>query len=77
MYTHTCYGSNDSEVSVNHTMQKLKERKTCSLIEDVQVSSGRAAGTVEMNAFELSAGTHVRCKERQMFILASQGYDHG
>lgn len=47
------------------------------LKEDVQVSSGGAAGTVEMNAFELFAGTHVRRKERQMFILASQGYDHG
>ena len=30
-----------------------------------------------MNAFELSARTHVRFNERQMLILASLGYDYG
>jgi len=77
VHAHTRYGSNDSGVSVNHTMQKLEELKTRSLKEDLQLSSGGAARTVDMNAFELSARTHVRFNARQMFILASLGYDHG
>lgn len=77
MHTHTCYRSNDSEVSVNHTMQKLKELKTRSLNEDLQLSNGGAARTVDMNALELSARTHVRFNARKMFILASLGYDRG
>lgn len=77
MHTHTRYRSNDSEVSVNHTMQKLKELKTRSLNEHLQLSNGGAARTVDMNALELSARTHVRFNARKMFILASLGYDRG